>query len=388
MKTIKKLKDKRKVYLTVSTARKKRNLDRKKAKLERLRSDTTRDQKLTKSHPEIVLNSSKKFTAGKKGFKNIVVPEKLNLIKNYSETIEFIRIFRQYAIGMRHPIALVFNEVNEISPEALILLLAELYRCRKLFGSNKVTGTYPKNRKIEKLMNDSGFFNLLNVSPRIKKKSKNYPLEYIEFITGNKLIESTASDLRIALLGNKIEMGIIAKKRLFRAVTEAMINVSNHAYPRTKAKNVIRDQWWISGHINKKTNELIILFCDLGVGIPETIPKIHGWERIRAALSILPTIKPNDAEMIKAGMEIGRTRTGVDGRGNGLNDLRKFVDDTGGGELCIFSRKGQYIYRAGQGDSMKNHNYSIGGTLIKWSVPIKNVTNWLNSEVDFESTHD
>lgn len=389
MKTIKKLKNKKIVYLRIAQAKYKKELLRKKSRKNRRSACARRDKQLSKLKPKLVMGKNQKVNRRKKGYKHLICPEKLDLVNNYDESIEFIRTLREYAIGMRRPVVLVFKDVKEISSEALLFLLAELYRCRKIFGRTRITGTYPDCKKIEVMMQASGFFNLLNVAPRVNKKSKKYPLEYIEFMTGNKLIESTARMLRIAILGNSIQMGTIAAKRLFRAVSEAMVNVVNHAYPKAiSSKNILRNQWWVSGHINKKTKTLNIMFCDLGVGIPATIPKVHGIEMIRAVLALLPTVKPNDAEMIKAGMEIGRTRTGIDGRGNGLHDLRKFVDDTGGGELDIFSRKGHYVYRAGHSETLTNFNYSIGGTLIKWSVPLENVTNWVASKVDEnEDTH-
>lgn len=315
--------------------------------------------------------------------KDLLVPQILNLTENYNETVEFIRTLRSLAVGLRRPVRLVFSETKEISPEALLLLLAELYRCRKIFGQRRVTGTYPKDKKIERIMEASGFFELLEVVPRNPIKDKRYPLSYIKFITGSKLIESSARALREALLGENIKMGEIAKKRLYRAITEAMINVVQHAYPKNqRSRYKLRNSWWMSGHVNQRTGKLVILFCDLGVGIPTTLPKVHGWEKIRAALSILPGIKPNDAQMIMAGMEIGRTSTGLEGRGKGLNDLKRFVDDTGGGELCIFSRKGHYKYEPGKVPGLRNYNVSICGTLIKWSVPIANVTDWISEAGD------
>jgi hypothetical protein len=295
-----------------------------------------------------------------------------------------------YALGLRRPVRLIFSESKEISPEALLLLLAELYRCRKIFGKNRITGTYPTNQNIERIMEASGFFDLLDVIKRNPVKTKKYPLDYIKFITGNKLIASTPMELREALLGNTINMGTLAKKRLYRAITEAMTNVGQHAYPKNQRKKFrIRNEWWISGHVNLKSNKLVILFCDLGVGIPTTLPKVLGFEKILSALSMLPGIKPNDAQMIQAGMVIGRTSTGLAGRGKGLNDLKKFVDDTGGGELNIFSRKGHYQYLAGSPETLYNHRYSIGGTLIKWSVPINNVTDWIaNTGESYDTNED
>lgn len=376
------LKKKKCVLVNIERRRWERKLKERKNRLHRKQVHARQAIRLKRENPEVKVDtkSNARDVRRNKGYRNLMVPEKLDLTKNYDETVEFIRSIKSFAFEMQKSVRLIFDNTKEISPDALLILLAELYRCRKVFGPKRVTGTYPTNKKIERIMEASGFFDLLEVEPRTPAKEKQYPLSYIKFITGNKLVASSVRILREALLGDNIQMDTIAKKRLYRAVTEAMINVVQHAYPKKRRGSYkTRNNWWISGHVNKRSGKLVILFCDLGVGIPTTLPKVHGWEKIRSALSILPGVKPNDAEMINAGMVIGRTSTGLAGRGKGLNDLRMFVDDAGGGELNIFSRKGHYKYEAGGGVRMINHSKSIGGTLIKWSVPISNVTNWIAS---------
>ncbi len=141
------------------------------------------------------------------------------------------------------------------------------------------------------------------------------------------------------------------------------------------------------GTVDKSRNELMIAFCDSGVGIPRTLPKLYPWELIRAALSLLPGIKPNDGEMIQAGMTIGRTQTGQTSRGKGLNDLRRFIDESKAGEMTLISRHGLYRYRAGGGEMVQNYRYGAAGTLIQWSVPLDMVTNW-TGEVDESDDYD
>lgn len=315
----------------------------------------------------------------KRGYFDIGVPATLDLASNYEETVMLIRTMRRHALRYKHPIRLTFEDTKEIKPAALLLLLAELHRCRLTHGNDRITGTYPNNPRVERIMETSGFFNLLGVAPRSSKKKRNYPLEYIEFISGKRLEAETVKELRDALLGSSIAMTLPAKRRLYRALTEAMINVGQHAYPVTYShESMQRGRWWLAGHVNKKTGELMVTFCDLGVGIPSTLPKLYPMEYIRSALSLLPGIKPNDAEMIQAGMTIGRSITKQYNRGKGLNDLRQFVDQAGTGELHIYSGKGHYCYSPNgrQTENVRNYDHSIGGTLIQWSVPLNAVTNW------------
>lgn len=319
--------------------------------------------------------------AERKGYEEISLPEILDLAGNFEETVGIIRLIRQLALRDKKSVYLVFDNVKSIKPAALLLLLAELHRCRLISGDKKVTGNYPANPKVERMLHATGFFKLLGIKSRISKKPKSYPMEYVEFVSHTHEVKGTVRGFREALLGTTITMSPKAKGRFYRALTEAMLNVSHHAYPKDKSRqNSSRGRWWLAGHVNRRTKELIVMFCDLGVGIPHTLPKIYPMELIRAALAILPGIPLNDAQMIKAGMEIGRTRTREQNRGRGLNDLRSLVDQAGAGDLNIFSRRGHYIYSAGDGDAVKNYNVSIGGTLITWTVPLDTITNWTEQD--------
>lgn len=307
------------------------------------------------------------------------VPKVLDLTTNYDETAEFVRDIRIAVLRQKHFLLLDFNLTERIYPTALLLLLAEIHRCRLLHGNDRVTGTYPKSQALERLFIRTGFFELLGVKPKIKASAMSYPMEYIRFHSDRRLDASMPRRLREELLGDKVAMHPKAGRRLYRALTEAMINVGQHAYPDYAVKaHAIRGRWWMAGHVNKSKKELMITFCDLGVGIPDTLPKLHAWEKIHSALSILPGIKPNDGEMIKAGMILGRSRTREQHRGRGLNDLRSFIDTAGAGEMYIFSRKGRYRYRAGNDEDVWNSNISISGTFIKWTVPLACVTDWVD----------
>lgn len=307
---------------------------------------------------------------------DLMVPEVMCLDSNYDETVQFVSEIRRLALGQRRAVRLVFDNAKTIKASALLLLLAEMHRCRLARGPRLVTGTYPENQKLERMLCAMGFFDILKVKSRLQV-TQSYPMNYIKFASDRRLKEHQARKLRADLLGDKISMDIIARKKLQRAITEAMLNAIQHAYPGDSGKhNPGKNRWWLTGTYNRKSKDLIITFCDLGVGIPATVTKLYVAERIRALFSLLPGIQISDGQMISAAMTLGRTRTGHQGRGKGLNDLRKFIDQAGDGELKIYSKRGSYTYSAGGAESYQNYQNSIGGTLIKWRVPIAKVTDW------------
>lgn len=323
--------------------------------------------------------------ANRAGYEEILLPEVLDLESRFDDTADVIRLIRRLALREKKPIYLVFDNVKSIKPSALLILLAEMHRCRLIHGSRNITGNYPASPKVERMLHASGFFNLLGIKSRVTRRPKSYPMEYVEFVSHTHEVKGTVRAFRESLLGTTIVMSPQAKGRFYRALTEAMLNVSHHAYPKESIRqNPARDRWWLSGHVNRKSKQLIIMFCDLGVGIPHTLPKMYPLELIHSVLALLPGIPPNDAQMIKAGMVIGRTRTGEQNRGRGLNDLRSFVDQAGAGSLNIYSRRGHYRYSPDGDETAKNYNVSMGGTLITWTVPLDTITNWTEQDESYD----
>ena len=112
-------------------------------------------------------------------------------------------------------------------------------------------------------------------------------------------------------------------------------------------------------------------FYDKGLDIPTTLPAHEFYEKIRMIFHAW-----SDSNKIEAAMEIGRTSSGLEERGKGLQNLIEFAKAHSKGRLRVTSLKGTYeeSYEA-QSDGistrkcrLQDHKCSIGGTLIEWSV--------------------
>lgn len=313
---------------------------------------------------------------------DLTVPPELCLDTQYAATAAFFLKIRQSVRSTTVTIRLRFEDCLRVKPTALLLLLAEVHRARLLRGANVLTGTYPKDPALLRRMCAMGFFHLIGIKSPIEAP-RTFPMEYIRFRSGTILVEKSARALRESLLGDAIQMETKARKKLQRGVSEAMLNALQHAYPQKLVPQMsIRNRWWLCGHYHRPTKKLSIMFCDLGVGIPKTLPRRYPWERIRGALSLLPGMSPDDGAMIFAGMSLGRTRTKQENRGKGLNDLRHFIDQAGAGDIQIFSSKGFYQYTGEGKESYESRDTPIAGTLIRWTVPIDRVTNWTGNVDD------
>ena len=148
-----------------------------------------------------------------------------------------------------------------------------------------------------------------------------------------------------------------------------MLNVSQHAYIESGSDLVdkIGKRWWI--YAQQFEDQLYIAFCDRGVGIPETLPRHGHWEKIRALGKIVGL--DDDAAMIQAAMEFGRSGAETEGRGLGLQDILNFANENPEGILWIFSRYGLYKKEKGKDKpTLRNYRRSISGTLIQWQVSL------------------
>lgn len=295
-------------------------------------------------------------------------PAKLNLDSDKKSTCSFLEE-AENRIKSGQKVRLAFQDTESISPEALIYLLAKIQRLRIEHGIPCVTGTYPQQPRIERLLADSGFLKLLGVKTRTIK-GRTSSTRYVKCKTDVKLNGPYIKDLREELLGANLSMPTLIAKKVFRAITEAMANVNHHAYQRKDMRSTkMKGRWWLAGQLNARKNTLCITFYDAGVGIPKTLPRIHGLERIRQALSVIPGVQVDDGQMIRAAVELGRSATKQGHRGKGLQDMHKLLTQVGAGSLTIYSRQGIYHYEDGN-EKISNGNGFVEGTLIKWQLPL------------------
>jgi len=152
-----------------------------------------------------------------------------------------------------------------------------------------------------------------------------------------------------------------------------MINVARHAYPEDFESPFDQvKRWWIAASANRVERKLNVVVYDQGASIPRTLPKQSWTSKINHLFGIatgsVPNVQyPHDAEYIAFAMDEGRTSTYEPGRGEGLPQMKEFVQICGGGSLTILSRGGKCVYRP---DFLTKEPLvvPIDGTLIEWEI--------------------
>lgn len=225
---------------------------------------------------------------------------------------------------------------------------------------------------VTRQLEDMGFFDLLRTTPtgqRVLAEEEREGVErvrYLKLRSGEKAegieFQALHNDLN-AVAGESRPM-----PRLYAAVTEAMTNVAQHAY-RARAR---RPQWWLTASYDSRSRRVDVVICDLGAGIPTTLPRRHGEFVKRLA-------RNDDAHLIQAAHEIHRTQSKDAHRGVGLNnDIRGFMDgfgDQGDVTYRVVSGRGEYICTKPAGlnrtDRLLTHNMALSGTLIQWTIDLR-----------------
>lgn len=156
---------------------------------------------------------------------------------------------------------------------------------------------------------------------------------------------------------------------LFRGLSEAMTNAIHHAYLDVREDGLNyrpkQSDWWMFSQARQ--GYLSVVFCDLGIGIPRTLPikKPSLIDRILAMGK-----ESLDSAYIEEAIEDSRTRTHRPERGKGLGNIVEVVAKLDGGRVMIFSNRGLYFLKSGLAPKTQDFKDSILGTLIFWRVPL------------------
>ncbi len=172
--------------------------------------------------------------------------------------------------------------------------------------------------------------------------------------------------------------GQIAKdlmSALFVGVTEAMTNVHHHAYIKPSEHCKVADYcrkdaengggWWMFSQ--KKDGYLHVVICDLGVGIPGSLPERRP-KLVERLLSLGQGDK--DSKYIEHAVEDSVSRTRKHHRGKGLGQIvNGLLEHSQDSNILIHSNRG-YFRRDKDGVKTYDFKDSILGTVICWRTPL------------------
>lgn len=313
---------------------------------------------------------------------NLILPEKMNFSDDYLITVQHITAIRKLSetttsLSPTYKLGFVdFSNLKEISTSAALVLTAELSKWDDAIRQRLTPKHETWDKKILTKFYDLGFFELFNKSKGFildeKSLSKN-DVRFVKYLKGkcgdvDKTVELKNEIIKV--VGEKVSKWVILQGGL----TEAITNVSHHAYPSDLGFKDKDKNWYLTGSYNESNKVLKVVFYDQGIGIPKSLPASQIWEKVVHFLSkIIKDDRKSDEVLLKAAVELDRTRTKENDRGKGLQDLLDFIKERGDGYLSIMSSKGLYKHEIINGKtSTKSENFPmpICGTLIIWSASL------------------
>lgn len=312
----------------------------------------------------------------------IILPERLNFFHDYESTVLHLNAIRKltknkapshkaYKLG-----SVNFDDLKSISTSAALVLTAELSKWDDAVRNRLKPKVENWDPNILFNFYELGFFDLFKNKPsNIEQlKSATTPnkriVKYIKGKCGDDQKTRVLKENITNIIGDNINKWMF----LHSGLSEAIVNVSHHAYPERLGLSEVDKNWYITGSYNTFTRELKVVFYDQGIGIPKSLPASDVWEKVLSFLSSLSIAeRKRDEVLLKAAVELDRTSTGESDRGKGLQDLLEFIRQRGDGYLSILSLKGLFKLEVKNGiESIKSEhfNYPVCGTLIIWCVTV------------------
>lgn len=341
------------------------------SRLRHKRIAALRERCRTKNRPSKKTKPTTKTKANRP--KEIFAPKNISLtgIDNHIIMTQFLRSLRREATR-NNRVTINFKRTCLTHSCGTLLLLSELDRLtRAMNGFCAIGCTYPNDEKVEKVFQQIGLLKLLEKEHRLEVTEADRDVFHWRFATGIE-VDPIPADPILKAIKEQIPRTF---RKVVVGVEEAMDNSVHHAYISSRNDRLAgrpgadERRWWLFAEV--LDDWLHVNFCDLGIGIPQSLPiswREEATDLVRMALSR----GKKDVRMIKRAFEVGRTRTELVHRGKGLKNIANAARDLKG-VLTVHSNGGsvRYDYR---GDSERviemSHKRSIMGTVVQWSIPL------------------
>lgn len=270
-----------------------------------------------------------------------------------------------------------FEDLEIVSPAAALVLAAEYERIRlRSDVSARVIDAERWKPEVLDTFWDIGFFEIVGIPQNLEKPDLHGDFAVLPMRSGDTAdgtaVTALLQDLKGLYPGGT---GSTEEKmlHLYGAMVEGIVNVVRHAYPANGVYDYRPvNRWWMTGAVDREDRWTTAVIYDQGVTIPVSLPNWQHYagvtRRIKAAMGLAPQPADprSDGEAIAAAVEESVSSTGEPHRGHGLAQMRDFVNQCTEGYLRIMSRHGEVVFRENGQREIKNHDVSIGGTLIEW----------------------
>lgn len=302
------------------------------------------------------------------GYHVIYAPRRLCLFERESRkrTLSFIGSIHKSVNKGKKKIWLDFTGLESVVADGMILLHAELSRIVNVLNLC-VKSTPPKDKVVSQVFKQIEFSVVAGCNIRRTSESERKDVATWRCASGEGVLGEKCGNI-LSHYHGRIAQAL--SRQLFTGMTEAMTNAHQHAYikergDRIKHVDFFKPWWLFSQEIDGKLN---VIFCDLGLGIPHTLPLTRPSLVMRLSKALGKDI--TDSRSIKEAIEDSKSRTNQSHRGKGLKQVVETIDESDDGKVFILSNKGSYSHTAEGYTQLRDFSTSIRGTIVCWQVSL------------------
>ncbi|WP_347340419.1 ATP-binding protein [Phenylobacterium glaciei] len=257
-----------------------------------------------------------------------------------------------------------------MSVGAAVALVAEMQRAKEFRRGSIPRGILPKSPHLKTLLHEVGFIDATSRTNFTEVSAVTGPYLRVRSGLAEEARNTAFLDEFLVSLFPPEVMNDKVRGRLKGAVTEALLNVVDHAFAFPSDRPSASHRWWIFGMADG--DECSFVVYDAGAGIPATVPLSTAQAVVEAYAALQADERKADYRLIKVAVERPMSRTGLAGRGRGLPEMRRLIDRVGDGMLWITSGRGHYVYARGteEVDHGLAMNNPLHGTLVVWRLKI------------------
>lgn len=299
----------------------------------------------------------------------LYAPAKITLRgkKAHAELTGFLAELRRAFAHHSRDLCIDFSQTTNVFPEGMLLFYAELDRLVSIFTEKKARCIPASHNTVDGVLQHLGIYQLLRHNSLLTPQGHN--------VVGWKVhhaqqVDGTIFGPPLEALKLKTDLS----RKLYEGVSEAVTNVLHHAHllPRKDGLNLpVRDEWWM--FIHESESKLYVAVCDLGIGIPRSLPLQHTWEAIMHATRVIfGQRRRTDGRLIQAALRLRRSRTEASHRGMGFSDMIAALNTMPESRMMIHSNHGVLTYNASTQPpaiDVMSFKSSVLGTIIAWHFP-------------------